>query len=672
MILFLMLINSCSFSNFNTMRKGLEKDLLENAIIDNDYEFLNEVSKENLDSLISNEYQIIWGVDYPLNLLDVLAIQDNPESVSKFIETVDRIYNISLEEKRHVVLKCLEKASLYKSVNFIEKSSKLLERKIFSESEASTLLNLCLDMEIRNMGLYRQCRQQPKEDAYKSLCILIKMISDQNYFNRILSDEVVEKIIYVDYMDLDTRLGVLDLIIKYKGEEEFNEKWIKRLPELISENSLITVAINLISLANKLKIPSDSKLSKSEIYSALSCDKVKHFLKRVRLLWNENEDTNANMWLAVKDEQLEECKRLIEEEMAYVDERNIEGTTPLWLAVQSDNLDLCQLLLEKGADVDSKNNDGITPLWLAAKGNQLELCRLLLERGADVDSKNNDGITPLWLAAKGNQLGLCRLLLERGADVDSKNNDDITPLWLAVKGNKLELCQLLLERGANVNSKNNFGITPLWLATKGNQLELCRLLLDKGADVNSKNNGGITPLWLAVQGNKLELCQLLLERGADVNSKNNSGITPLWLAVQGNKLELCQLLLERGANANFRNNGGITPLQLAEKYKNKKLHKLLLKHSSYFRNEAESESYSPLALAAYNGDIDKCKSLLDEEANINTMTKNGLTPLHLAAQNGHTEVCELLIEKGAEIEATDKDKKRALMLAAQEGHKEVC
>ena len=43
------------------MRKGLEKDLLENAIIDNDYEFLNEVSKENLDSLISNEYQIIWA-----------------------------------------------------------------------------------------------------------------------------------------------------------------------------------------------------------------------------------------------------------------------------------------------------------------------------------------------------------------------------------------------------------------------------------------------------------------------------------------------------------------------------------------------------------------------------------------------------------------------------------
>ena len=79
-------------------------------------------------------------------------------------------------------------------------------------------------------------------------------------------------------------------------------------------------------------------------------------MKRVRLLWNENEDTNANMWLAVKDEQLEECKRLIEEEMAYVDERNIEGTTPLWLAVQSDNLDLCQLLLDQHLKIREFNH----------------------------------------------------------------------------------------------------------------------------------------------------------------------------------------------------------------------------------------------------------------------------------------------------------------------------
>jgi ankyrin repeat protein len=50
---------------------------------------------------------------------------------------------------------------------------------------------------------------------------------------------------------------------------------------------------------------------------------------------------------------------------------------------------------------------------------------------------------------------------------------------------------------------------------------------------------------------------------------------------------------------------------------------------------------------------DEAVYLLNQGANINAKTKEGMTPLHIAAQNGDLNLINLLINRGADINAVD-------------------
>jgi ankyrin repeat protein len=60
----------------------------------------------------------------------------------------------------------------------------------------------------------------------------------------------------------------------------------------------------------------------------------------------------------------------------------------------------------------------------------------------------------------------------------------------------------------------------------------------------------------------------------------------------------------------------------------------------------------PLFSAAFTGDEEKVKRLLDEGVNPSLQHHDGLTPLHAAAQEQHEEVVRLLLSRGADITAT--------------------
>ncbi|MDP2103481.1 MAG: ankyrin repeat domain-containing protein, partial [Candidatus Gracilibacteria bacterium] len=57
----------------------------------------------------------------------------------------------------------------------------------------------------------------------------------------------------------------------------------------------------------------------------------------------------------------------------------------------------------------------------------------------------------------------------------------------------------------------------------------------------------------------------------------------------------------------------------------------------------------PILGAAAIGNLEKCKLLLKEGIDVNSVNDKGITPIFLAAINGHNEVFEFLLEKGADI-----------------------
>jgi ankyrin repeat protein len=113
--------------------------------------------------------------------------------------------------------------------------------------------------------------------------------------------------------------------------------------------------------------------------------------------------------------------------------------------------------------------------------------------------------------------------------------------------------------------------------------------------------------------------------------------TPLHLCTMN--LEMTQLLLDQGADANAHIAGG---------------------------GECD---YSPLHMAATNGDEDVAEALLEHGAEVNLPDRYGRTPLWSASLLGWTYMAELLLERGAQVNVPDIKGVTPFACAKDEGMK---
>ena len=98
----------------------------------------------------------------------------------------------------------------------------------------------------------------------------------------------------------------------------------------------------------------------------------------------------------IKDMQqsdIEKIKELIKEGTNL----NIfaDSMPPLYHAVNNGNLEIVKLLVENGADVNVKNVVGQTPLHEAARCGYFEIVKYLIDKGADINAYDCVERTPL-------------------------------------------------------------------------------------------------------------------------------------------------------------------------------------------------------------------------------------------------------------------------------------
>ena len=81
------------------------------------------------------------------------------------------------------------------------------------------------------------------------------------------------------------------------------------------------------------------------------------------------------------------------------------------------------------------------------------------------------------------------------------------------------------------------------------------------------------------------------------------------------------------------------------------------------------DGWTALHLAAFFGQIDSVRTLIDKGANVDARSENHLAncPLHAAAANRHLLVCELLIANGGDVNAQQHGGYTPLMAAGQHG-----
>jgi ankyrin repeat protein len=66
-----------------------------------------------------------------------------------------------------------------------------------------------------------------------------------------------------------------------------------------------------------------------------------------------------------------------------------------------------------------------------------------------------------------------------------------------------------------------------------------------------------------------------------------------------------------------------------------------------------NSGWSPLNIACLEGHKEIVQLLLENDADVNSINKDGETPLHLASVVGHTEIVKLLLKNGAAVNVKD-------------------
>lgn len=176
--------------------------------------------------------------------------------------------------------------------------------------------------------------------------------------------------------------------------------------------------------------------------------------------------------------------------------------------------------------LNQRNINGYTPLHLACLADKPECVKALLLAGADVNisaNKGSDTATPPGNVADFLQGNANKLQVK-----DMKYGG--TPLhW----SNSREVIDALVDMGCHINAPDFEGRTALQVAVKRQRLECVVALLARGVNVAMSDNNGDTALHLAVRADSLPIVQALLAFDAPLNAKNKKQETPRHCVTRG-------------------------------------------------------------------------------------------------------------------------------------------
>jgi ankyrin repeat protein len=227
------------------------------------------------------------------------------------------------------------------------------------------------------------------------------------------------------------------------------------------------------------------------------------------------------------------------------------------------------------------------------------------------------------------RLALCLLVLSLGS-LSANGGIADEPLAKASRVGDLKTVETLLASGVNPDLPDRYGKVPLYYAASFNEHKVVELLLAYHADPNAegKINGHrdvtsfpVTPLQCAAYLGNLRITSTLISAGAHIDAKEPAGRTALHFAVSARHLDVMRYLIEKGADVNTR----------------------------------DAEGASPLDDAVWSGSLDSVAILLAHGARLNEPeTKTGATPINEAAFRGNTQLVRYLLEFHPDLEIPDK------------------
>jgi len=116
---------------------------------------------------------------------------------------------------------------------------------------------------------------------------------------------------------------------------------------------------------------------------------------------------------AVLSRSITKLELLLEKDININSADYLNGASPLHLAARNNYQEIARLLINQGANVDIRDLEELTPLHNAAWNGYLDMVKLLLAAGADINATSYAGRTPLSVARRRNRTEVIEFLQDK-------------------------------------------------------------------------------------------------------------------------------------------------------------------------------------------------------------------------------------------------------------------
>ena len=151
---------------------------------------------------------------------------------------------------------------------------------------------------------------------------------------------------------------------------------------------------------------------------------------------------------------------------ALIDVTDSSGDSCFHYALKNNNIDMLKLLLNKNPSAaDSRNKNGETVLMSAAINNKLEFVNLLRQYNVSLDLTDHQDTTLLHVACKNGSAELFKMVMSASksrVSMDSVDRHGRTALIVLSKSKhplQVQFAETLLNAGSNLNLQDNTGKT---------------------------------------------------------------------------------------------------------------------------------------------------------------------------------------------------------------------
>ena len=161
----------------------------------------------------------------------------------------------------------------------------------------------------------------------------------------------------------------------------------------------------------------------------------------------------------------------------------------LYQAVMDDDVISIKKCSKRGVNLNQKYMNGLTPLLVAIENNKFDAFQTLLERGADPNKLVLNGVSVMHETASLQDAKWLKLALKHGGNPNLVNTGNhqhakSTPIFYALWARSSECVSVLVEAKANLDWKKKDDDIPLIVALGHNRYDFVLLFLEAGADYN--------------------------------------------------------------------------------------------------------------------------------------------------------------------------------------------